>query len=50
MVFQVGGKGFVAAEDNLGFCYSHGKGVAEDKIAGAKWYRKAADRVLPMPN
>lgn len=33
--------GDVDAQQDVGFCYSHGKGVGKDRKEAAKWYRAA---------
>jgi S1-C subfamily serine protease len=33
-----------AAQNNLGFCYEKGQGVAKDEEEAVKWYRKAAEQ------
>jgi TPR repeat protein len=38
--------GLAAAENNLGFAYQMGRGVAPDYAMAAKWYRAAADAGL----
>ena len=37
-------KGDAKAQNILGLMYSLGKGVAQDKVEAAKWFRKAADQ------
>ena len=32
------------AQTNLGFLYANGRGVAQDYVEAARWYRKAADQ------
>jgi TPR repeat protein len=36
-------KGDSAAQANVGYIYDHGVAVAEDRVAAAAWYRKAAE-------
>ena len=33
---------YAAAQSNLGFCYAHGPGVAEDRVEAYKWLSLAA--------
>ena len=33
---------YAAAQSNLGFCYAHGPGVAEDSVEAYKWLLLAA--------
>jgi TPR repeat protein len=35
---------YAVAQNNLGFCYAQGEGVAKDQAEAAKWYRKAAEQ------
>jgi S1-C subfamily serine protease len=37
-------KGDVKAQDDIGYAYSAGHGVAEDATEAVKWYRKAAEQ------
>jgi uncharacterized protein len=37
-------KGDAAAQFALATCYAYGKGVAQNGVEAAKWYRKAADQ------
>ena len=39
-------QGIAPAQYNLGLCYAHGTGVAQDDEEAVKWYRKAADQGL----
>jgi TPR repeat protein len=32
------------AQYNLGVCYAHGEGVANDPVEAAKWYRQGAEQ------
>jgi hypothetical protein len=36
--------GVAEAQSYLGYCYATGKGVSEDFVVAAKWFRKAADQ------
>jgi TPR repeat protein len=36
-------QGHIAAQNNLGRMYRHGRGVAEDEAEAVRWFRKAAD-------
>ena len=43
--FEMAAKnGHVAAQNNLGFAYLNGKGVAADAATAATWFRKAAEQ------
>ena len=37
-------QGNAAAQNNLGFCYDHGRGVEQNYTEAVKWYRKAAEQ------
>jgi TPR repeat protein len=37
-------KGDAEAQNNLGWMYNDGKGVAKDKVEAEKWFRKAAEQ------
>ena len=37
-------RGYADAQNNLGWCYDEGHGVAKDAYEAIKWYRKAADQ------
>jgi tetratricopeptide (TPR) repeat protein len=37
-------QGYAAAQNNLGYCYYFGEGVAQDYAKAVEWYRKAADQ------
>jgi len=37
-------QGNATAQNNLGWCYQGGKGVAKDDAEAVKWYRKAAEQ------
>ena len=37
-------QGDARAQDNLGYMYDKGRGVAQDSKQAAFWYRKAADQ------
>ena len=37
-------QGFAAAQTNLGFMYTNGRGVAQSDTEAFKWYRRAADQ------
>ena len=37
-------QGVADAQNNLGWCYSHGEGVTKDAYAAVNWYRKAAEQ------
>jgi hypothetical protein len=37
-------KGDATAQSHLGFCYQKGKGVLQDLVESAKWYRKSAEQ------
>ena len=39
-------QGHTNAEANLGYAYEQGRGIARDFSEAAKWYRRAAGRVL----
>jgi hypothetical protein len=41
-------QGNATAQNNLGYAYSNGHGVAEDKVEAVKWYRKAAEQGYPQ--
>ena len=41
---KVAEQGYVAAQNNLGNYYYHGKGVEQDYAKAAEWYRKAAEQ------
>lgn len=36
--------GYASAQNDLGYCYDHGKGVEENKRIAVIWYRKAAEQ------
>jgi hypothetical protein len=40
-------QGLAAAQDNLGFCYHNGTGLAKDEAEAVKWFRKAAEQNYP---
>lgn len=37
-------QGNTSAQFNLGYSYANGDGLAQDKVAAAKWYRKSAEQ------
>ena len=37
-------QGHAPAQNNLGYCYKYGEGVAQDKEEAVKWYRKSAEQ------
>ena len=39
-------QGFAEAQNNLGWMYSQGKGLAKDEAEAVRWYRKAAEQGL----
>ena len=39
-------RGDATAQYNLGLMYKSGKGLTEDKVEAAKWFRKAAEQGL----
>jgi TPR repeat protein len=41
---KAAGKGDAEAQNNLGWMYNDGKGVAKDKVEADKWFRKAAEQ------
>ncbi len=40
-------QGHAGAQNNLGFMYDHGQGVARDQVKGLMWYNLAAARLPP---
>ena len=44
--YQLAQQGDVAAQNNLGLCYSNGEGVAQNKAEAVKWYNLAAQQGL----
>ena len=40
-------QGHAGAQNNLGFMYDHGQGVARDQVKGLMWYSLAAARFPP---
>ena len=44
LCMKVAEQGESEAQNNLGFCYRKGDGVAADKAEAVKWYRKAAEQ------
>ncbi len=41
---QAAEQGYADAQNNLGYCYYKGQGVAQDCREAVKWYRKAAEQ------
>ena len=37
-------QGYAAAQNNLGFCYDHGRGVEQNYTEAVKWYSSAERR------
>ena len=41
-------KGEAVSQNQLGWMYGNGEGVAKDEVEAVKWYRKAAEKGLPQ--
>jgi TPR repeat protein len=44
VVCKAADQGDAYAQCNLGYCYSHGRGVEKNSVEEVKWYRKAAEQ------